>query len=345
MATESKDKEVAMELSINKYIVQLDQEEKDLLKAIGSSNEEESQEHSRALAQVLEQAWKAGVLEPDLLGNIFQRIQLPGGVDAKFPLDFYAPGTEGRFDAFAIPREGAIPDRVIDGDELRVPTFKIANSISWSLDYARDARWDVIARAIEVYTNGFIRKLNDDGWHVILKCASENGQSTVTDSAASSGVFTKKLLLDMMTSIKRQTGGRNARLTDIYVSPEVLSDIRNFDNTILDDLTLRSLLVAGEDTIPSLYGVRMHELQELGFGQEYQNYLVDTIGTSLPAGDEEFVIGLDLLHQDAFVMPIREEMEMFDDPTLHRSGKAGVYGWMELGFACLDTRRSLLGSL
>jgi len=43
-------------------------------------------------------------------------------------------------------------------------------------------------------------------------------------------------------------------------------------------------------------------------------------------------------------MPIREDMQMFDDPTLHRSGQAGVYGWMELGFAVLDTRRVILGS-
>jgi hypothetical protein len=334
-----------MEITVNKTTITLNEEEKGYLKATASNNEQESTEHRQALAQVLEQAWKAGVLEPDLLGTIFSRIQLPAGVDAKFPFDFYAPGTEGRFTAFVVPKEGAIPDRIIEGDEIRVPTYKIANAISWSLDYARDARWDVIARAIEVFTNGFVRKLNDDGWHVILKCASENEQSTVQDTGAASGVFTKRLLLNLQTAIKRQTSGRNARLTDVYVSPEVLSDIRNFDNTALDDLTLRSLLVAGEDTIPSLYGVRLHELQELGFGQEYQSYIVDTLGTSLPAGDEEFVLGMDLLHRDAFVMPIREEMSMFDDPNLHRSAKAGVYGWMEIGFACLDTRRAFLGSL
>jgi hypothetical protein len=44
-------------------------------------------------------------------------------------------------------------------------------------------------------------------------------------------------------------------------------------------------------------------------------------------------------------MPVREEMQMFDDPTLHRSAKAGVYGWMEIGFAALDTRRAVLGQL
>jgi hypothetical protein len=328
---------------INGVELEVTEEMSNLLKATASDDLAVAQEHREALAQVVRGAWKAGVLEPDLLGDIFSRIALAAGSDAKFPFDFYAPGLEGRFKAIVMPKEGAVPDRVIEGDEIYVPTYKIYSSISWSLDYARDARWDVVARAIEVYTNAFVRKLNDDGWHVILQAASTN--SVINDAGASSGVFTKKLLLDMMTGIKRLTGGRNSRLTDLYISPEVLADIRNFDNTALDDLTLRNLLTSGEDVIPSLYGVRLHEMQELGVGQEYQDYLENTIGASLAASDDEFVVGWDGMHRDSFVMPIRETMKMFDDPTLHRKAKAGVYGWMEIGFAALDTRRALLGSL
>lgn len=334
-----------MELAVNGTVIKLSDEQRGLLKATASNEIDISAKHRMALAQVMEKAWKAGVLEPDLLGTVFQKITLPPGVEAKFPFDFYSPDNEGSYEAFVVPKEGAIPDRVIEGDEIRVPTYKIANAISWSLDYARDARWDVVARAIEVFTNGFIRKLNDDGWHVILKAGVEGTSTTVSDAAASSGVFTKKLLLNIMTGIKRRTGGRNARLTDLYLSPEALADIRNFDNTVLDDLTLRQLLVSGEDSIPSIYGVRLHEMQELGESQEYQTYLTGTLGASMAASDGEFVVGLDLLHRDAFVMPVREEMAMFDDPNLHRSAKAGVYGWMEVGFAALDTRRTILGSL
>ena len=43
------------------------------------------------------------------------------------------------------------------------------------------------------------------------------------------------------------------------------------------------------------------------------------------------------------MMPVREDMQMFDDDALHVSAKMGVYGWMELGFAALDTRRAILG--
>lgn len=328
---------------VRNSIMKVTDEQKLVLRATASEGLE-ADNARQALAQTMSQAWKAGVLEPDTRGNIFTMIPLPAGVDAKFPFDFYVPGEEGNYLAFVMPQTGKIPDRIIEGDEARVPTYKIANSISWSLDYARDGRWDIVGRAIEVFTNGFVRKLNDDAWHTLLQSAVSS-ITTVQDSAAGAGVFTKKLLLNMMTAIKRQTGGRNARLTDLYVSPEVLSDIRNFDNTVLDDLTLRSLLVAAEGTIPSLYGVKLHELQELGVNQEYNDYIVNTLGRALTGSDDEYVVGFDLLHRDSFVMPIREDMEMFDDPTLHRSGKMGVYGWMIQGFAALDNRRVILGSL
>jgi hypothetical protein len=334
-----------MELRINGVQVEVNDKQRDLLRATASNELDVAAKHRQALAQVLERAWQAGVLEPDLLGTIFNRINLPPAVEAKFPLDFYAPDNEGAYEAIMMPKEGALPDRIIDANEVRVSTYKIGNAISWGLDYARDARWDVVARAIEVFTNGFIRKLNDDGWHVILRAAVEGTSSTIYDSGGTAGEFSKVLLLSMMSGIKRRTGGRNSRLTDIYLSPEAINDIRNFSNTDIDEISRRELVTRGEDQIPSLYGVNLHEMQEFGVSQEYETYVDSTLGRSHGGSREEFVVGLDLLHRDAFVMPVREEMSMFDDQALHRSAKAGVYGWMEVGFANLDTRRVILGEL
>lgn len=328
-----------MEITVNGVTVSLSEDDRQILRATAGFDSA-STEARAALAAVMEKAWQAGVLEPDLLGDIFTRIDLPPGVEAKFPLDFYAPTNEGSYKAFVVPKEGAIPDRAIEGDELRVPTYKIANAISWSLDYARDARWDVIARAIEVFTNGFVRKMNDDGWHCILYAAK--GNTVQSDSAASSGAFTRKLITELQTGFKRLTGNRNGKCTDVFVSPEAIASLRNFTYTAVDDVTQRELI---KGVVPVIYGVRLHELQELGYGQEYDDWLLNTAGASKATSDNEFVVALDLSHRDQFVMPIRETMKMFDDPTLHRSAKMGVYGWMELGFAALDSRRALLGSL
>lgn len=328
-----------MEIKVNGCVVKLTDDQRDVLRAT-AGYDDNSIKSRQALAQVMEKAWQAGVLEPDLLGTIFTRIDLPPGVEAKFPLDFYSSSNEDAYEAFVVPKEGAIPDRAIEGDELRVPTYKIANAISWGLDYARDARWDVVARAIEVFTNGFVRKMNDDGWHVILRSAASNSVSS--DSSAASGTFTRKLITEMQTDMKRLTGNRNGQLTDVFMSPEAIASLRNFNYDDVDEQTEREII---QGRIPVLYGVRLHELQELGYGQEYDAWLTGTQGASVATSDREFVVGLDLSKRDQFVMPIRETMKMFDDPTLHRSMKMGVYGWMELGFAALDSRRAILGSL
>ncbi len=337
-------------VEINGQEFKIDQKARELLRAT-AGNDEVSKEHQKALCQVLKQAWRQGVLEPDTLEGIFDPIQLEAGTDAKFPLDIYTPSdSEGDSrKAFVVPKEGAIPNRNIDSGELHVITYKIGNAISWGLDYARDARWDVIARAIEIYTNGFTQKINDDGWHALLAAGASN--SVVVDSAATSGVYSKRLTTNLQTAIKRLAGGRNSKVTDIYLSPEAIADIRNFDTgssggQIVTDPTLQSLMDSdGFAPFMGMFGTRFHELQELGVGQEYQDYLVSTLGVSVPASKEEFCVALDLSNRDSFVMPVREDMQMFSADDLHREMKGGVYGWAEFGLAVLDSRRTLLGAL
>jgi len=43
------------------------------------------------------------------------------------------------------------------------------------------------------------------------------------------------------------------------------------------------------------------------------------------------------------VMPVKQEFEVYDDPTLHRRQKQGFYGWEIVGFACLDSRMLGMG--
>ncbi len=330
-----------MEIKVGKTVLQIGDAEKALLRAT-AANTEEGYNHRAEFAKSLTAAWKAGVLEPDTLDGIFTRVPVAPGTHAKFPLDFYSPSKEGWYKAFVMPKEGGIPDAKIEGDEIYVTTYKVANAIGWSLDYARDARWDIIARAMDVFINGFTRKLNDDGWKVIL--ATANANSVQSDSAASAGVFTRRLMLNMMAAIRRLTGGRNSKLTDIFLSPEGINDLRALTALSIDDLTLRSLIANPEEVIPTLYGVRLHELEDFGESQEYETLLDSTFKATHGGSDVEFCVGLDLQNRDSFVMPVVEDMQIFDDPAKHRSAEAGIYGWLECGFGSLDTRRAILGS-
>lgn len=301
----------------------------------------------KAVAQFNEQTpLRRAVFREDLIGNIYTRLVLADGASARFPLDFVAEGEQDDFTAFTMPKQGYIPERHVEGDELWVPTFRVANAIDWDIRYARDARWDVVEGAMDVFRSGFIKRNNDDGWHTILSAAAGTGEM-ITDAAATSGFFTKELINKMKTRQRRRT--LNGMLTDLYVSPEAMEDIRAWADTELDDIT-RHEIYSGEalnglEPTIRIFGVQVHDMRELGVGQEYQLFFTSDLSTSLGGGgDEELVIGLDLSKEDSFLMPVRNELEMFDDPNLHRQGRAGVYGWMEHGFAVLDDRRVLPGS-
>ena len=143
--------------------------------------------------------------------------------------------------------------------------------------------------------------MNDDGWHTILS-AGVDRNILVYDNDAANGTFSKRLVSLMKTVMRRNGGGNSSsinrgQMTDMFLSPEGIEDIRNW----------------GVDEVD-------------------------------PSGDSEIVVGLDLRNTDSFVMPVRQEVQIFEDDTLHRQRRAGLYGWAEHGFAVLDNRRVLLGS-
>lgn len=323
----------------------------DLLVKSGSPNREVSLAANAEFAKALELPIRQGVLNGDILNGIFEPIKLAQSATPEFPLDFLAPGTEKDFVAYTIPNHGYIPERHVEGDYVMVPTFDIGASIDYLLKYARDARWDVVGRAMEVLEASFVKKMNDDGWHTLLAAGTDRN-IVVFDSDADTGQFTKRLVSLMKTVMRRNAGGNSTSLnrgmlTDMYVSPEAMEDIRNWGVDQVDEITRREIYVAGDDTgvLNRVFGVNLHDLDELGEGQEYQLFYDNVLGASLPTNDVELVVGLDLRKRDSFIMPIRQEVQIFEDDTLHRQKRAGYYGWAEQGFAVLDNRRVLLGSL
>ena len=100
----------------------------------------------------------------------------------------------------------------------------------------------------------------------------------------------------------------------------------------------------GGAPITRIFGVNLHDVDELGEGQEYQDFFTVELSGAVETSDLELVVGLDQSSTDSFVMPIKQELEVFEDPALHRQQRAGFYGWAELGFGVLDNRRIILGS-
>jgi hypothetical protein len=112
--------------------------------------------------------------------------------------------------------------------------------------------------------------------------------------------------------------------------------------------------------LASLFGVKLHEMVELGISQKYNTLFEtfsDAVGvtyTNAAAGNSvanfatastQVLVGLDL-SREAFIRPVARQSEsggtfsaMPDDQFFaSRSDKMGFYGFLEEGRACIDGR-------
>jgi hypothetical protein len=322
-----------------------------ILRDTGSSSQEHAYAAQREFAKALETPLRKAVLSGDILGNIFENIPVEAGSSTEYPLDLISPGLEGEHVAYTNPGHGRIPERSVESDYVMIPTYAITSSIDYLLRYAREARWDIVGRAMQVMEAGFVKKMNDDGWHTLL-AAGVDRNIVVYDGDATAGTFTKRLVSLMQLITRRNAGGNSGsanrgRMTDMYVSPEALEDVRNWGLDQVSDVIRTQIYNAPENGAPitSIFGVNLHDLDELGEGQEYQDFYANSLGGQYgPNSDAELVVGIDQSSKDSFVMPMRQQLQVFEDPTLHRQQRAGYYGTAELGFGVLDNRRILLGS-
>lgn len=328
---------------------EITQDMREMLAKAGSNDANEALPAMRFIAKALVTPLREGLLAGDVVTNIFGPVNLTPGQPSEFPLDFLPPGTQKDYVAYTIPKHGRIPESHVEGDYVMVPVYDIANSIDWLLKYSEQARWDVVGRAMRVFEAGFVKKTNDDGWHTLLYAGLDRN-IVVYDSDAGSGQFTKRLVSLMKTVMSRQGGGNTAtpnkaKLTDLYVSPENVEDIRNWGVDIIDELTRREIFTADDGSFMRIFGVNLHDLYELGEGQEYQSFYQTALGGSLQTNDVELVVGLDLQKNDSFISPsYRTDIQVFEDANLHRQQRHGIYGWKNQGFAVLDNRRIILGS-
>jgi hypothetical protein len=333
----------------NYLIDQPDEAMLELIKQSGSNRKEVAHAAQTELAIALTLPLRQGVMNGDNLNSIFSRVSTNGRSSYEYPVDLLAPGTEDEYTAFTHTGTGRIYEKLVEGDYVMVPTYPIANSIDWALRMARDANYPVVARCLQILEAGMTQKVNDDGWHTLITAAADRNV-LVFDSDATAGTFTKRVVSLMKTQMARGGGGnmsslRKSRLTDLYVSLENIEDIRNWGLDQVDEVTRNQIYNAADGTINRIFSVNLHPMYELGEGQPYQLFYSNTLSGTLPTGDLEIMVGLDQSTSDSFISPVVQDMEVNFDDQMHRRGKAGYYATLETGFACLDQRRVLIGSV
>lgn len=324
-----------------------------VIKGMASDNMAVAIQAQQQFAAAAEVPIRKVLLSGDIVAGIFvPDASYANKTHVVYPLDLLTPNQERNFYAYVIPNHGTLPERRVESDYLMIPTFRVGNAIDAELKYIEDANWNVISRMMEVMEAGFVKKMNDDGWQTLL-AASVDRNVIVYDSNASQGQFTPTLVTLMKTFMRRNGGGNSAtmnrsKLTDLFVSPEAMDDIRSWNLELVADDVRSNIYYSPDDgnEIVRILGVNIHDLDELGESQEYQNYFTTNLAGSMNGNDVEIVVGVDLTKRESvFVNPVKKPLRVFEDNTKHREGMFGMYGWTEYGMSCLDSRAVLLGSL
>lgn len=340
---------------------------KEILKATASNNEEAR----KAIAQAISVPILQLVRDSSLARQLFAVEKLEPGAQASYPIadDFEAP-------IFVLPKVGMVPQNYIEapGEEVYVPTFTIATSFNWSLKYARDGRIDIANRTMRNAARAVIDYEEESAWRVIAPAVTSNfpGKGLLEarpapiveiSSSIAAGFLSKELINQMMVRMKRN----RRTLTDCYVAPEDMADIREWSDSQVDEVTRREIFVSSG--MANIFGIRLHEVHQLGATGRYNinsndseagifrvgaasgkfnDYQptnankVDAQGAVVAAGETQ-IYGFDLEANDSLVMPIRSELMFWDDPALHREQQQGFYGWEEIGLAALDPRMMVMG--
>ncbi len=237
--------------------------------------------------------------------HIFMTDEVPPGALARYPKDF------ADIPAVMLPQLGAVPENRVSGDELLIDTWKIATSTQYGIPYARDARFSVAEEAMRKIANAIIRQEEQSGWAVIQ--AAVLSGNTITDS---SGVISVNNLTDMYVTMEQQ----GYVSTDIYMSPRRFADIRTWTYTQIDPFTQRQAFEQGG--LGTLWGANIHVLRHLSDTEVYL-FDINRFG----------------------IMPIREELQTYDDPVSVRELNIGIIAWEEVGFAAVDPRAVVMLSL
>lgn len=339
-------------------------EQVELVKAMGSRDATVAREAQEAFAAFIGPVVNKVLLEAATSSAVYTDLPYDEDDSPSIPLDLFQGEGEGLVSVWSQNVAGGLPTSTVEGlSELKVSTYRLDSAVSFLRRYARRARLDVASKAVERMANEVLVKQERNAWAVVLKALADSGNTVAVGSSGET--FSLSKLNTLVKNVKRlnksYANGTTTSaygLTDIFVSPETMSDIRAFAyNPVGGTVGTAVTTNAGGTDLPAgvreeiyrgggaqeIYGITIHELIELGPNQKY-NKLFNEFYTGTFADSDDLVVGLDLT-KDAFVRPVARNSEsggtftaMPDDQFVARSEKIGFYGSLEEGRVCIDSR-------
>jgi len=196
----------------------------------------ESDEGRVALAQAMVDPIRRS-LEYQAVGRKLLMVdELPQGALARYERDVAAI-------AYVVSRRGAVPDQIVAGEEVLVPTFEIAANPTVRISEIKARRFYIVDRA-QIKAKEAIQKEEDSNIFAALSFAADNKQTN--DPAASQVVYNiGSLSVASLNTAFRLIEQHDLVAAKIVMHANQYATIRALGKDFYDEATTREILATG----------------------------------------------------------------------------------------------------
>ena len=232
-------------------------------------------------------------------------------------------------------------------DELKFKTYSLDSAWSFDKKYARKARVDVVSAVFTRMAQEFLLKQEKTSVNQLLG-ALVAADTKVGGSAAAGNHVISSLANDRLQLA--DFNARVARSTRIWSNYSAYNPVSEDQSHGTDATDAMREAVMGQGGLPSLFGIGIIEILELGVNQRY-NEIFDAVNSA--AGSpvtfdntkDEIIIGVDRGNTGLIRPTVTEEGSSTevtvesDDQFAVRQNKTGWYGKIEEGRIVTEDRR------
>lgn len=234
----------------------------------------ETPEGRTALAQAMVEPIKRA-LEYQAIGRKLIMVdELPQGALARYEKDVASV-------AHVIPRRGAVPDRIVEGEEILVPTFEMAVNPQIRLSEIKARRFYIVDRA-QMKAKEALQKLEDT--EVLADIQAAVRQSQTVNQSGDLSIASLNYAFSTIES-------HDLTVAKIVMHPRQYADLRLFGREVYDEATRRDVLMSG--LFGHLWTADIHVSHRVPEGQVFMLAPAEFVGampvrqdiTVLPADD------------------------------------------------------------
>lgn len=139
--------------------------------------------------------------------------------------------------AYVISKRGQVPDQIIEGDRIQVPTFEVVSYPQVRFSQVKERRFNVIDRA-QQRAKSDIMAVEDSEIFSLIDQAASTGVNAVTVSATG-------LTRESLTMAFKEVEKHDLVVTKIVMNAQAFADIRSWGQQEFDPVTQHEVLQTG----------------------------------------------------------------------------------------------------